>query len=76
MSIGMNLPASVEYVIIHCGTNNLGHYSPLNIAEGLINIVCILKKNYKNLHIFDSCLLPGYDEKSVNRSLLYLLTPT
>ena len=48
----ITLPASVEYVIIHCGTNNLGHNSPLKIAEGLINIACILKKNYKNLHIF------------------------
>ena len=67
----MTLPASVEYVIIHCGTNNLGHNSPLKIAEGLINIACILKKNYKNLHIFVSCLLPRDDEKSVKRSLLY-----
>ena len=67
----MTLPASVEYVIIHCGTNNLGHNSPLKIAEGLINIACILKKNYKNLHIFVSCLLPRDDEKSLKRSLLY-----
>ena len=48
----MTLPTSVEYFIIHCGTNNLGHYSPLKIAERLINIACMLKKNYKNLHIF------------------------
>ena len=34
----MTLPASVEYVIIHCGTNNLGYKSLLKIAEGLINI--------------------------------------
>ena len=61
----MTLPASVEYVIIHCGTNNLGHNSPLKIAEGLINIACILKKNYKGLHIFIRCLLPRDDEKSV-----------
>ena len=61
----MTLPASVEYLIIHCGTNNLGHNSPLKIAEGLINIACILKKNYKGLHIFISCLLSRDDEKSV-----------
>ena len=63
----MTLPASLEYVIIYCGTNNLGHNSPLKIAEGLINIACILKKNYKNLHIFVSCLLPRDDEKSVKK---------
>ena len=67
----MTLPASVEYVIVYCGTNNLGHNSPLKIAEGLINIACILKKTFKNLHIFVSCLLPRDDEKSVKKSLLY-----
>ena len=63
----MTLPASVEYVIILFGTNNLGHNSPLKIAEGLINIALILKKNYKNFHIFVSCSLPRDDEKSVKR---------
>ena len=67
----MSLLASVEYIIIHCGTNNLGHSSPLKIAEELINIACMLKKNYKNLHIFVSCLLPRDDEKLVKRSLLH-----
>ena len=38
----MTLPGSVEYVIIYCGTNDLGHKT----AEGLINIACISKKNY------------------------------
>ena len=67
----MTLPASVEYVIVHCGSNNLGLNSPLKIAEGLINIAWILKKNCKNLHIFISCLLPRDDKKSIKRSLLY-----
>ena len=69
----MTLPASVEYVIIHCGSNNLGYNSPLKIAEGLISIAFILKKNYKDLHISVSCLLPRDDEKSLKRSLLYLV---
>ena len=60
----MTLPASVEYVIIHCCTNNLGHNSALQQSY-------ILNKNYKNLRIFVSCLLPRDDEKSVKRSLLY-----
>ena len=63
----MTLPASVEYVIIHFCSNNIGHNSPLKIAEGLINIALILKKNYKNFHIFVSCPLPRDDEKSVKR---------
>ena len=67
----MTLPASVKYVIIYCGNNTLGHNSPLKIAKGLINMACILKKNYKNFHIFVRCLLPRDYEKSVKRSLLY-----
>ena len=55
----LTLLASIEYVIINCGTNNLGHNSPLKIAKRLINIVCILKKD---LHNFVSCLLPKDDE--------------
>ena len=69
----MTLSASVEYIIIQCGTNNLEHNSPLKIAKGLINIACILNKSYKNLHIFVSCLPPRDDEKSVKRSLLYVV---
>ena len=65
------LPASVEYIIIHYGTNNLGNNNPLKMAEGLINVTCILKKSYKNLHIFVSSILPRDNEKSVKRSLLY-----
>ena len=70
----ITLPASVEYVIIHCGTNNLGHNSPLKNAEGLIKSACISNKNYKKLHIFVSCLLPRDYEKSVERSLLYTVS--
>ena len=73
MSYGvyMTSPASVEYIIIHYGTNNLGHNSPLKIAYGLINIAYIFRKNYTSLHIFVSWHLPRDDEKSLKRSLLY-----
>ena len=75
--VGVPCTISVEYFITHYGTNNLGHNSPLKIAEGLINIAFMLKKNYKNLHVFISCLLPRDDERSVSRPLLYaILTPT
>ena len=67
----ITLPASVKYVIFYCGTNNLGHNSPLKTAEGLLNIACILKKNYKNFHAFVSCLLLRDHEKFVKRSLLH-----
>ena len=40
----LTLPASVECVIINCGTNNLGHNSPLKIAEGLKDRATVLAK--------------------------------
>ena len=70
----ITLPASEECVIIQCGTNNLGHNILLKNAEGLIKIACILKENYKKLHIFVSYLLPRDDEKSIERSLLYTVS--
>ena len=38
----ITLPSSLEYIIIHCGTNNVGDNSPEEIAEGVINIAAIL----------------------------------
>lgn len=40
----IHLPALMEYIIIHCGTNILGHNSALKITERLININYILKE--------------------------------
>ena len=40
----IHLPALREYIIIHCGANNLGHNSALKITERLININYIFKE--------------------------------
>ena len=73
----ITVQASVKLVIIHCGTNNLGHNSPLKITEGLINIICMLKKNHKNLHIFVSCLLYQEMMKNLSKDHYYtVLTAT
>ena len=67
----MTLPSSTKYVIIHCGTNNLGHNSPIHIAEGLINLANTLKNLNSNIHVFISCLLPRDNEQSTKRALVY-----
>ena len=57
----MTLPASVEYIIIYCGTNNLEHNSLIN---RLINIACILKKITRT---FIFSLAAFYQEMMKNR---------
>ena len=34
----MSLPPSLQYIFIHCGTNNIGHNDPEVISDGLINL--------------------------------------
>ena len=68
----MTLPASVVYVVIHFATNNVGHSSPLEIAEGLINMDCMLKKNHKT---FIFLLAIFYKDMMKNQSIHHYYTP-
>lgn len=68
---GITLPESVEYLSFPFGLNNVGLKRHLKDAKGLENVATTLKKNYKDLHIFISYLLPRDNIKSVNRWPLY-----
>ena len=43
----MSLPPSLQYIFIHCGTNNIGHYASEVISDGLINLARVIKKSTK-----------------------------
>ena len=49
---------SLQYIFIHCGTNNIGHNDPEVISDGLINLARVIKKKYKDKKIIISSLLP------------------
>ena len=40
----MSLPPSLQYVFIHCGTNNIGHNDRDVISDGLIDLARVVKK--------------------------------
>ena len=54
----MVLPKSLEYVVVNCGTNNLKHHSPEEIASGIIQIGVVLIKKRPDLKIFFTGILP------------------
>ena len=54
----MSFPPSLQYIFIHCGTNNIGHNDPEVISDGLINLARDIKKKYKDVKIIISSLLP------------------
>ena len=66
----MSLPPSLQYIFIHCDTNNIGHNDPEVISDGLINLARVMKKKYKDVKIIISSLLPRDKANSQKRSLV------
>ena len=55
----MSLLPFLQYIFIHCGTNNIGHNDPEVILDGSINLAWVIKKKYKDVKIIIiSSLLP------------------
>ena len=70
----MSFPLSLQYIIIYCGTNNIGHNNPQVISDGLINLAWVIKKKYKDRKLIINSLLPRNDSSSQKLPLsLHLL---
>ena len=66
----MPLPPSLQYIFIHCGTNNIEHNDPEVISDGLINLARIIKKKYRDVKIIISSVLPRDKASSQKRSFV------
>ena len=53
----MDLPDSLTYVIVHCGTNNVGKDRPVDIVNALLLIATHIQKRKPGVKIFVSGLL-------------------
>ena len=53
----LELPSSLTYLFLHCGTNNLSRSSPRDIADGILSIGVMAKKKLANLMIIVGGLL-------------------
>ena len=54
----MNLPPTLQYLFVHCGTNNIGSSSVKDIADGILSIGVMAKKQQEQLKIVIGGLLP------------------
>ena len=54
----MSLPPSLQYIIVQCGTNNIGNNNPEVFSDGFINLARAKKKKYKSIKVIISSLLP------------------
>ena len=66
----MSLPPSLQYIIIHCDTSNIGHNDPEVISDGLINLARVIKKKYKDIKIIISAFMSRGKANSQKRSLV------
>ena len=51
------LPSTVEFLVIHCGTNNLCEIQPSHIADGVLAVGAMAKKKKNNMEIIIMGLL-------------------
>ena len=61
-----HLPSTVEFLVIHCGTNNLCDNLPSNIADGVLAVGAMAKKNNSMVKILIllHCDLNNYKMRS------------
>lgn len=54
----MNVPETVRFVVLHCGTNNIDRDSPQDIANGVVSCGLVLQQKSPGLTIIATGLLP------------------
>ena len=64
-----NLPPTLQYFFVYCGTNNIGSSSPKDIADGILSIGIMAKKQQEQLKIVIGGLLPC-DKEMATRSII------
>ena len=64
------IPTHVKYVVIHCGTNNIGHDAPKEIANGVFSIGLTYKEKRPDVKVLITGLLPRDEGWSFRRDLL------
>ena len=67
------LPNSLNYVVIHCGTNNIDRDQPRDIANGVISIGLKLQGKCRGLKVIVTGLLPRDSEWSQRRKKINLI---
>ena len=64
-----NLPSTLQYFFVHCGTNNISSSSPKDIADGFLSIGIMAKEQQEQSKIVIGGLLP-YGKEMATRSII------
>ena len=57
-AINSKLPKTLTHAVIHCGTNNIDHDLPVNIANGIMTIGLALQEKCPDLKVIITGLIP------------------
>ena len=71
--MNMDSPGSLKFVIVHCGTNNVGKDGPVDIVNALFLFATHIQKRKPGVKIFLSGLLPRDQFPSKTRSIIDLI---
>ena len=69
----MDLPDSLKFVIVHCGTNNVGKDGSVDIVNALFLIATHIQERKSGVKIFVSGLLPRDQFPSKTRNIINLI---
>ena len=72
--MNMELPDSLEFVMVHCVTNNVGKDGPVDIVNALFLVATHIQKRKPGVKIFLSGLLPRDQSPSKPRNIIDLIS--
>ena len=68
----LSFPASIKYVIIHCGTNNIKFNNATDIANGILCVYYLIQSKLPNAQIIVTGLFPRSRTFSYFRLFLFI----
>ena len=71
--MNIDLPDSLKFVIVHCGTNNVGKDGSIDIVNALFLIATHIQKRKPGVKIFVSGLLPREQFPSKTHNIIDLI---
>ena len=66
----LSFPASIKYVIIHCGTNNIKFNNATDIANGILCVYYLIQSKLPNAQIIVTGLFPRSQKFSYFRQIV------
>ena len=66
----LSLSASIKYVIIHCGTNNVKFNNPTDISDGILCVYFLIRSKLHSEQVIITGLFPRSQKFSYFRQIV------